>query len=201
MKQQKLSAIVIIKILIIALPIVWGFYIVTKYGVNIIFMDEWTYVDNKDRFMTLNYLWEQHNEHRMFFPKIITYIVGQLFSWNSKMFMYTSQLFLLFLYVIVILILLGEEKHLTWLRTLQSFLLGMCIYNTCQYENLLSGFQIAWFIIVSLGAASFYFFETNLKTGKKKYLILSLTLAIIVSFSSLHGLTIWGGDILYYYYY
>lgn len=187
----------LLKIIILIIPITWGLYVVWKYGVNVCFGDEWTFMFDRENLFSWNYLWKQHNEHRMFFPKIVMIIVGNLFSWNSKYFMYTSQLFLLVLYYVVIRIILDGKhiKDISWSDTIESLLLGFSIYNAAQYENMLWGFQIAWFMIVSLGALSYYYFDKYLKMDSYRYLILSMFLAIIVSFSLLHGLTVWGGYI------
>ena len=185
------------KIIIILLPIIWSFYIVYKYGVNVSYMDELRFMENKNRFLSWDFLWAQHNEHRMLFPKILTYIIGSLTSWNSKAFMYTSQVFLFIIYLLMIRFVLGERKvkDIKWSDTLMIFCLGLGIYNAAQHENLLWGFQTAWFMIVSLGALSYYVFYCYLKTNKNSYLVLSMVLAVIVSFSSMHGMAVWGGYI------
>lgn len=195
MKKINSTFTFFMKLIIMLCPIIWGGYIVYKYGVNVFFWDEWTYVKNMDHFFSLSYLWEQHNEHRMFFPKIVTFIIGKLFSWNSKAFMYVSEVFLVILFVIVIKCVFQEKKiqDFTCIEVLEVFVLGMCIFNACQYENMLWGFQIAWFMIVSLTALSYFFFWKYINKKEKIYFLLSMFLAIIVSFSSLHGLIVWCG--------
>ena len=186
---------VLIKILIIMIPVAWGLFVVMKYGVNVTYMDELSFMANKQKFLTMDYLWAQHNEHRMFFPKLVAFIVGSIFAWNSKAFMLVSQLFLLLIYFILIRSMLAGRKirSINLLDTLQILALGLSVYSAAQQENLLWGFQTAWFMIVSVGSISYYVFDKYIHTGKKRYLAYSMLCAFITSFSSLHGLAVWGG--------
>lgn len=186
------------KAVILLLPVVFGVLIVQIYGANVSHFDEIEYMRSYDNFFTFEHLWQQHNEHRMFFPNIITYIAGSLSAWNSKVFMMVSQAFIIVLYLVVIRVYADGKRFLdfSWKDTAFCTVLGFCIWHTCQYENILWGFQIAWFMIVSLGAASYFFFDKYLKTEKLRYLVLSMIFAVIVSFSSLHGLTVWGGYVV-----
>ena len=200
MLEKKLTCFIskALKYIIVFLPIIWGLYIVDKYGVNVCYLDEWTYFQNREHFLSIDYLWAQHNEHRMLFPKIITFIIGSLFSWNSKAFMYTSQCFLLLLYLTVFILVLDERKlkEIKWADVIEIAAVGLCVYNCAQCENLLWGFKVAWIMIVSLGSISYIAFDKFLKTGRRKYFLYSMILAIISSYSSLHGLAVWGGYLL-----
>ena len=183
------------KILLMLLPVLWGLFIVWKFGVNVAWADEMRFFQNKQHFLSFEYLWAQHNEHRMLFPKLVAYLVGTLFSWNSKALMYSSQFMLFAVYYISIRMLLGEKKwiRITWLEAMAATGIGFCIYNTSQYENLLWGFQIAWFMIVLFGVLSYEMFHKYLQSNRTIWFVLAMAFAVIASFSSMHGMTVWGG--------
>lgn len=201
LKKQLMKEKVFIfaKIFVIILPIVYGVFIVTHYGINVFYMDEWNYAYNMNRFWTWDYLWAPHNEHRMIFPKVVTGIVGILTSWNSKAFMYVSQICLILYYIIVTRILLCGKtlRELDWINAIEVFSLGICIYNLAQWENLLWGFQIAWFMIASLSVVSYYLLDKYLEKKKVVFFVLSMIIAVIVSFCSMHGLMIWSGYLFF----
>ncbi len=187
----------IIKILMIIAPAIWGVFVVYNYGVNVSFCDEWEYIMTYKNgvFHSIGYLLAQHNEHRMFFPKIITYVVGRLFAWNSKAFMYFGIIMLILLYLIVILVFCRcmsvKFNTITYLQTVQLMVLGFSVFNLCQLENMLWGFQTAWFMIVLFATLSFFLFQLALDRNKQLYFWLSMISAFVTSFSSMHGLAIW----------
>ncbi len=188
----------IFKMVILFLPVLWGFFLVTKYGVNAFYWDEWEYMRNIDHFFTWDFLWSAHNEHRMFFPNIITYAVGEMSFWNTKILMYVSQIFLIILYMIVVAIIRGDNKlkDITFPKAILAMIVGFCVFNDCQYENLLWGYQIAWYMVVSLGTVSFYCFSRYVKKQKIRYIVLAMASAFVVSFCSMHGLAIWAGYLI-----
>jgi hypothetical protein len=59
-----------------------------------------------------------------------------------------------------------------------------------QAENLLWGFQIAWYMIVFFGALSFFYFQRAMLYKKNHSFMFSVIFAIIASFSSAHGLLV-----------
>jgi hypothetical protein len=68
------------------LPFAALVYFILRFHVNVPFGDEWEiaeYLENWDAGrMSLAYLWEQHNEHRTFFPRIILLFMAKLTQWN-----------------------------------------------------------------------------------------------------------------------
>lgn len=199
MKTGRFSgASLAVKILLILLPVLWGLFAVWKFGVNVAWADEMRFFQNRQHFLSFEYLWAQHNEHRMLFPKLFAWLIGSIFSWNSKAFMYFSQILLFIVYFLVIrLVLDGRKvKEIGWLDAVEIVCLGLCVYNMAQHENLLWGFQVAWVMIVSFGMLSFWVFDRYLRTKKRRDLFLAMLLAVVVSYSSMHGLAVWGGYLL-----
>ena len=199
MKKDRFSWVgLAAKVLLILLPVLWGLFAVWKFGVNVAWADEMRFFQNRQHFLSFEYLWAQHNEHRMLFPKLFAWLIGSVFSWNSKAFMYFSQILLFIVYYLVLRLVLNGRKFkaIGWLDAVEIFCLGLCVYNMAQHENLLWGFQVAWVMIVSFGMLSFCVFDRYLRTKKRRDLFLAMLFAVVVSFSSMHGLAVWGGYIL-----
>ena len=191
----KRNAALALKFLLILLPVAWGVFVVWKYGVNAAYWDEYRFFENKEHFLSPGFLWAPHNEHRMLFPKLLAWLVGSLSGWNSKAFMYTSQLMLLIVYIILIWIVLQKRKFrdINRFEAVGVFFMGISVYNAAQYENMLWGFQTAWMMIAAFGSLSFFAFDRYLKTNRIRYLTLAMVSAVITTFSSFHGLAVWGG--------
>src|ERR1035437_1720465 len=68
------------------------FMYVWIFGVNVLFLDEWTFIplvrDYQAHGISFNMLFTQHNEHRLFFPRLLYLGLLPLGHMNSKMFMY-----------------------------------------------------------------------------------------------------------------
>lgn len=192
---NKTNINIALKYIVLIIPVLWGFFWVTQYGVNVFYWDDWEYMRNIDRFMTVDFLWAPHNEHRMLFPNLVTYFIGSSFSWSSMALMYTSQFFLFILYAVVVAVILNgtKLKEISWPQAALCLVCGICIHNLCQYENLLWGYQIAWYMIISLGTLSYYCYKHFLSSKKNIYLVFSMIFAVIVSFCSMHGFSVWVG--------
>ena len=58
------------------------------FSENIPFWDQWELVPSIELMrsgdLSIGDLWEQHNEHRLFFPKIIMLSLAALTSWNVQ---------------------------------------------------------------------------------------------------------------------
>ena len=65
-----------------------AFFYVHSYSVNMIYDDQWTDIDLLERFhrgtLSLSYLWAQHNEHRMVFPKLLVLLLGATTHFNLQ---------------------------------------------------------------------------------------------------------------------
>lgn len=186
----------IISYLILLLPVIWGFFLVLNYGVNLFFWDEWSYAYLFDAFkngtLSVAELFRQHNEHRMFFPNIVTLIIGLLTDVNSKAFMLTSMCFLTVEYACILFYL--KQCILDIRRKfVLGILVGFLVFHSSQYENILWGFQIAWFMISANAVIAFFCFSKIVQTRKIKNndFIILLICTIVASFSSLHGLFVW----------
>jgi len=166
-----------------------SFFFISFYSVNVIFWDEWEYVDVISSAYDGEKFWEipqfhQHNVHRPIFPTLIMIADALLFSWDVTYEMFFGWLMLIGTITFFYFLIKENNNKLKWLLVPISAIL----FNPLQYENLLWGFtSITWFLTTFSLVASIYF----LNSKKKNSLTLAITFGIIASFSTGIGLFIW----------
>src|SRR5688500_18403456 len=68
--------------------------LISRYGVDIPFADEWTWIPflftAHEHALTFADFFSQHNEHRYFFPKLVLLVLAPLTSGNTKGAMFFS---------------------------------------------------------------------------------------------------------------
>ncbi len=190
-----------IRVLIILFPIIFGILIVSVYGVNVVFWDEWELVkmihEIKINGISFSQLFALHNEHRIFFPTVILLSAGVLTHWNVKVNMFISQFLLAFVYVLCIKTIDHscciplEKNRKSMPEILCKFLVGMCIFSAVQYENFLWGFQVGFVLVAVSAVSGFYFAQKTLQDKSIASLILCLLFGVISTFSSAQGLMVW----------
>lgn len=78
--------------LLVALPVAIGFSYVYLFGVNVVWRDEWHIVTLLHKLssgtLTVLDLWEPHNVHRFFFPRVAILLLAVLTKWNTIAEMY-----------------------------------------------------------------------------------------------------------------
>ena len=85
------------KYIFLTMPIAYVLYIINQYGQNVIFWDEYQFVMSYKEIINgenvLSLLFEQHNEHRLFFPRILIYLSAFMTDYNVKFQMIIGWLF------------------------------------------------------------------------------------------------------------
>lgn len=128
----------------------------------------------------------QHNEHRMFFPKLIFFFLARLTKWNVRIEVFFNWI-LLQCAILMLYQILKEnvKRQYRWL-----LVLSLCFFLAPNYyENLLWGFQgcIQLTLLAVIGAI--------LALARVRNSLLRLNLAvlscIIASFSQANGLAAW----------
>jgi hypothetical protein len=175
-----------------ALPIVFGFLVVTFFGVNVIYWDEWSVVSFLDHIIETGIhfpdFFVQSNEHRIAFPRIVFFIIGVITDLNVKSYMYISWACSSVLYITLLIYVKRTSGNRAQLHLMPGLLIGFSNFCLIQYENMLWGFQLAWSMIACLAVLSFYFFYLAYTKNANLYYILAVIAAIVASFSSLQGL-------------
>ena len=190
----------LLKLLILSTPVLFGLFIIIRYGLNVPFGDERDNIEfiNSvlERGLRFNDLFIQHNEHRIFFPRLIFLVVGVLTHYNVKVLLYVSWVFTAATYFVYLRYLKQsasssqglESTGQRWERTLIGVAIGFCVFHVIQEENILWGFQVAWYMLLFFLVSSFYCFHRWVITRKCVYFVFAILLGITSVFSSMHGL-------------
>jgi len=85
----------ILLFLVAILPIAALFRLIGEYGVNVPYRDDWSlvplFVKWNDHQLAFADLLRPHNEHRIFFPKLIYLAFAQITHWNVRAEMFFSR--------------------------------------------------------------------------------------------------------------
>ncbi|MEH1913873.1 hypothetical protein [Nostoc sp.] len=179
-----------------SLPVVLLFWFVTTFSVNVPFGDDWALVTFFDKIHggTANFrdFFSQHNEHRIFFPRIIFAILAFFSKWNLKLETYFS--FLLALVNFVILYKVAKASFNESDRVsfhLFNITTSIVNFSLIQYENWLWGFQIAWLLINTCLVLAVFILTVPKNLLPNLRLSLASLCCFIASFSLAHGLLSW----------
>ena len=157
--------------------------------------DEWQIFDYFARGNTwsLAWLWAQHNEHRIFVPKIF-YLIEIEFFRGTQVFLLTSIWLIQLLQVILLSIslrVLGGLRGAPW-RT-GAGLIAFCIFCPTQYENLVWGFQVQFVLPAAMLTLSLLSLLLFWRDGSQRNWLLpvSIAAATVATFSLANGMLLW----------
>ncbi|MGJ5633814.1 hypothetical protein [Nostoc sp. CALU 1950] len=183
-------------LVVYSLPVILLLWFITTFSVNVPFWDDWGLVNFFEKIYsgTINFgdFFAQHNEHRIFFPRIIFAIIAFSSKWNIKLENYFS--FLLALVNFVFLYKIAASSYNENNKILfHLFNITTCIINfsLIQYENWLWGFQIAWLFINTCLIIAVFILTVPKNFHPNSRLLLASICCFIASFSSAHGLLSW----------
>ncbi|RCJ26743.1 hypothetical protein A6V25_19625 [Nostoc sp. ATCC 53789] len=179
-----------------SLPIILIFWFVTSFAVNMPVWDDWelVYLFDKIYSGTASFadFFAQHNEHRIFFPRIIFAILAFSSKWNIKLETYFSLLLALLNFAVLYKIAAySSNKNNKLLFHLFNFTICIANFSLIQYENWLWGFQIAWFLINTCLILAVFILTVPKNWHPHFRLSLASLCCLIASFSSAHGLLSW----------
>jgi hypothetical protein len=153
----------ILTILGFAIPIVAYLWYLHHYGLNVVYGDQWDTVSRiglsyRGR-LTLSSLWAQHNENRIFFPNLIALTLSRVAAFNLVLEQYLGAGFLFGAIALII----GAHKrrcpYRTWLAYCPVVILMLSVV---QGDNTLSGFQIAWYVILATLAGVIFILDREM---------------------------------------
>ncbi len=182
-----------------AIPAIICLSYILNYGVSVPFMDEWEMVafSQKTEAEGLHFsdLFAQHNEHRIFFARLVYLGIVALTDYNTVALMCFSFLMLSIAAFLVVNYIGRRQQVSRQKRYLFAILTSFLIYSLVQSENLLWGFQIGFVMVLVLSVVSFYCLyralEAEHKQQKYIYFALAVLFAFIDSFSHSQGLITW----------
>lgn len=183
------------QVLIVALPIFVGLYIVRK-AVDLPYWDEWEWAGLVYSFHegTLRFadLWAQHNEHRILVPNLIMLGLDRFGGWDPVREQFVS-LAVLVVAQIGIVLLMRRSAHAT-VGIVAAAAASLMLYELGQAENFEWGFQMAWFICNT--AAVLVALLLTKVDRRRRDVALAMTVAIIATYSSSQGILTWGVGIV-----
>lgn len=178
-------------ILVPFLAFLFHLALIVRYSVDVPFMDEW---DCFPREPYLNWLWAQHNEHRIVTTKLVVLLSYTINGWDIRL----HQLANFFLYgsfVFALAFVLWKEFELP---SLYYSLIALWLLSPMAYENHLWAFQTQFHLVpICLFAAAYCLF---LQRGLKAVLVATvlLCLAILSMASGIPGASVLALSFLFF---
>ncbi len=171
-------------------------YITWVYGFHFPFSDQWDFVNGLEIFhsnkLNLTYLFAQHNEHRIFFPRVIMFFMAYFTNWNIG-------------YEIIINFLLGFSIFLVIYKVLDNVFdfknkpiffgilsvanVSLLFLSMIHYENWTWGWQIQIFLNILMVILGIMWL--NKSEYKIEYFIFAILAGIVATFSFANGMFFW----------
>ncbi|HEX7363494.1 MAG TPA: hypothetical protein VF283_23630 [Bryobacteraceae bacterium] len=158
------------------------------------FMDYWRVIENYAQYKALDpaFLWQQHNEHRIVFPEIV-FALDMLTAHGREIVSLLASFLCYFsLWVVIAWTLLSDSKASRTSRVAAVLLAGIVIGWKSSASALARPFLLQW-TMTQLAALLSLAFLTVAKTkaSSKRYLCLTITAAVIATYSSGNGMFLW----------
>jgi hypothetical protein len=173
-------------------PALWLGLLVFRYGVDVPYNDQWEELDIVQKALhgglTLRDLWMPHNEHRIFFPRLVFVALARLTHWNVRV-----ELAAIVGAACVIAWNLQVLLRRTWPAErywplAASFLVNLLVFSPIQHQNWLWGFQLQFLApIVCLTSI----LALPPAWSRKRWAAAAGALATVSSFSLASGFLAW----------
>jgi len=180
---------ILVPLALIVTPLVVEALYINRFAVNVPFWDQWALVPllqalfQKNTSRLFAALWNQHNEHRILFPKLVFLALSRVSGWNAIAEMYFG-LFLASLSLVG----LGLIYKKTCRGHLWGFVpISWLVFNLGQWENILWGWQLQIYLQVVGAILAIHF----LSAKSLRSVTLAILCGVVASFSFSSGLLIW----------
>jgi hypothetical protein len=188
----------IVTVLGFAVPVAVYIWFLHHYSLNVVDADQWSDVNliaaSYRGHLTLAALWAQHNENRILFPNLIMLAMSRLDAFNVSAEEYLSAVFL----VAAVAFIIAAHKRRSPAPLIAYCPVVILMFSVVQAENILWGFQMAWYLVlVSLAAVLYVLDRPTLPVVS---LVGAMVLAVVGSYSSFQGLLIWIAGLLLLFY-
>jgi hypothetical protein len=178
--------------LLVLLPVALGFTYVRLFGVDVPHYDTWSMVPLFEKLssgtLTVRDLFIQHNEHRIFFPRIAMLLLGTVTAFNNVAKMYLIQCCLL---ATLIALLLAFRSSIR--ANLHFFVpIPFLVFTWGQIWNMLQAFQITLVFAQTFSVLTFYLLYLSGYERLRKFAFPgALSTGTVASFSAAPGLLVW----------
>lgn len=179
--------------LVLALPALWVGWLVYRYGVDSPWGDEWDSTrllleKMEAGTLGLTDFFAFHNEHRIFFPRVLTFALAKLTHWNVR-----AELLMIWILVCVCSLNLWRVAQVTGWRNSRAhhwLLLGtnILLFSPLQWENLLWGFQIGFILPLATMTACLWVAPSLRRPFD---FLATMVLCLISTFSIASGFASW----------
>jgi hypothetical protein len=181
----------LISLTLILTPICLYFIYIALFGVNVVYFDEFEHVVDLQRIFNNNLpffnIFHQHNETRMFFPRIVYLSLAYVSHFNTLFIMYCSAIIVCINLVLIFLI--YAQKFGTSLTSLMKFIpVAWLMFILSQWENTLWGFQICIYLCIFGFLLSLYALQKSTTTDK--WFVIAVICGIISIFSFFNGFVV-----------
>jgi hypothetical protein len=169
------------------------------YSLNVVRSDQWADVTliskSYNGQLTLSALWAQHADNRILFPNLIVLAMSRIDAFNISGEEYISASFLFAAIALIIVTHKRRSPDRPWIAYCP---VAIVMASVVQAENILWGFQLAWYLVLVLLAGVIFILDrpSLSKVGS----IGAVILAVIGSYSSVQGLFIWIAGLLLLFY-
>ena len=155
-------------VLLVLSPAILEAIYIKIFGVNVLFWDQCKFVPYIEKLYTNNIsffdLFQQDNEHRPFFPRIIMLVLAYVSNYNNIYEMYFS--WILALFILLLVFLMYKNSFGTSTKMMINFLpISFIIFTLRQFENILWGLQLQVYSCVLGFLISIYMLEKSDKFG------------------------------------
>jgi hypothetical protein len=164
------------------------FYFIAQYGITAPYMDQWALVPLLQKLhsgdLTISDLLAQHNEHRIFFPRVVMLLLAYMTDWNINYELLANCIFAGFILFFLYLIL--RRTTGAGPGSLSAAVLLFFVFSPNQAQNWIWGWQIQIFMSVMgfVGAV----WSITRWPGMLRGVILAAFFSIISCFSFNNGL-------------
>ena len=179
--------------LVLALPALCLGCLIFRYGVDTPWGDQWDGMAHLFEKMQAGNLrladfFAFHNEHRIFFPRLLSFALARLTHWNIR-----AEMLVIWVLLCVCSVNIWQlaratdwrdSRNAPWLLLASNILL----FTPLQWENLLWGFQIGFLLPLATTTAAFWVATS----GRRPLDFLgTMVLCLITTFSIASGFTSW----------
>ncbi len=181
-----------------AIPIVAYLWMIHAYGVNVVYLDQWTDViligHAHSGTLHLATLWSQHYENRTFFPDLIVLALAYTTHFNVLTEEYLSA-FMLF--GATALLVCAHKRRSPERRWIWYCPVAFLLLSLAQAVNALFGFQMAWYLVLLMITLALFLLDRE----PQRWPVFGCAIgaAVIASFSSVQGLLVWPAGLLLIY--
>ena len=185
-------------VLFILSPAILEAIYIKVFGVNVLFWDQCKFVPYIEKLYTNNLsfydLFQQDNNDRPFFPRIIMLSLAYISNYNNIYEMYFS--WILAMSILLLVFLMYKNRLSISTKMMINFLpISFIIFNLRQFENILWGLQLEYYSCVLGFLISIYMLEKSDKFGFNFFL--AAFGSVFASYTHSNGLAVWPTGLIF----